>query len=70
MREVGRDPYFTKEPLGAECRREIGAEYLDGHLPLMSHVSGEVHGCHTAMTEFTLDLVPAGKRGLQLIDGE
>ena len=43
--------------------REFGLEHLDGDLALVLEVVREVHGRHTAGTEFAVDAVAVGQGG-------
>ncbi len=63
--EPGRGLDLAQEPLGAEGRRELGAQHLDGDGAVMLQVLGEVDRRHPAPTELALDRVAVGEGGLQ-----
>ena len=49
------------EALGADHRRELRPQYLDGHLAVVLEVLGEIHRGHAARTEFALDGIAIGE---------
>lgn len=57
MLQPGGDLDFMQEPLGAERRRELRVEDLDGYRSMVFQVFGEEHGCHAPPTQFPLDRV-------------
>jgi hypothetical protein len=65
--EVRSDLDFTKEPIGAECRGEFGAEDFDSDLPLVFQILGEINNYHAATAEFPLDGVAGGEGGFEVI---
>ena len=54
---------LAAEPLGAERRREVGAQHLDRHLAVVLEVFGEIDHRHPALAELALDAVAVGERG-------
>ncbi len=65
MVEPSRSVDLAEEPLRAKRRGQLGPQHLDGDFAMVLQVLGEVDRRHTAATEFTLDRVAVGKRGLQ-----
>ena len=57
MIQVGRGADLPRETLHAQRFGEVGPEDLDGDVPLVSEVAGEVYRCRTALAQFTLDEV-------------
>ena len=67
--QVRGGPDLRQEPLGPDDGGQIGPEDLDGHLPVVLAVVGEVDGRHAALAELALDLIGVGQRGLQATEG-
>jgi len=65
--QPGGDFDLAQEPLGADGRRQLGAEQLDGHAPPVLAVEGAVHDGHATVTHFRLDLVAIAQRVLQSV---
>ena len=63
--EAGGDLDLAEEPLGTECRRELGVQHLDRDLPVVLQVGREIDGGHPAAAELTLDRVAPGEGRLQ-----
>ena len=63
MLQVGGGPDLAEKPLGADHRRELGPQDLDGDLAVVPQVLGEVDGGHAALAELALDPVAVGERG-------
>jgi hypothetical protein len=59
---------LLEEALGAEHRRELRVQHLDGHEPVVPHVLREPHGGHPTAAELALQRVTVGQRCLQLFD--
>ncbi len=73
MLKIRRCLDFTQEALGADDRRQLGPQHLDGDLAVVLDVLGQVHGGHAALAELALEAVAvgqglgqAGKRGVKL----
>ncbi len=45
--------------------RQLGVQHLDGHVPVVLEIGGEVDRGHAAATQFALDGVAFLERGLQ-----
>src|SRR3954452_21245139 len=65
MLEAGGDLDFLEEPLGADHRRELGVEHLDGDLPVVARIRREEDGRHSAAAELALDRIAVGQRPFQ-----
>jgi hypothetical protein len=68
MGELGGDLGFAQEALPAERGRELGPQHLECHPTIELPIVGEIHHCHPAMAELTLDRVAVGEGSLQVID--
>ena len=66
--ETGRELYLLEEPLGADHRRQLGVQHLDGHLAVMADVLGDVHGRHAAGSHLALDDVSVGESGRHAVE--
>jgi hypothetical protein len=55
--EVRGDPDLLEEPLCPERGGQVGAEDLQGHLPLMADIPGKKDRGHPAGPHLALDLV-------------
>src|SRR5512144_3331393 len=62
MIEVREDVDLAQEPLGAECRGQLAAEYLHRDAPVVAQVPRQVHGRHRPVPHRALDVVPASER--------
>ena len=56
---------LLEKPVGADHRRELGAEHLEGHLAVVPQVAGEVDRGHAPLADLALDGVPVGEGGRQ-----
>jgi hypothetical protein len=63
--QPGRDLDFPEKPIGAECRGQLRPQDLDGHVPVVFEVPGQVHRCHAAGANFAFDFVSVGKHLLK-----
>ena len=63
--EVGRQLDLGQEPLGADHGRQLGAEDLHGHRPVVADVLGEVDGGHAAGAGFAVETVAVREGGLE-----
>src|SRR5687767_14506913 len=61
MRQPGGKFDFTQEPFGANVGRHVGLQDLDRHVAFVTKIARREHDGHTALTEFSSELVPAGK---------
>ncbi len=68
MLQIGGGLDLDQEALGADHRRELGAEDLDRHLAVVSDILGEVDRGHPAGTEFALDAVAVGQACPERVD--
>ena len=57
MAEVGGGLDLAEEALGAERRRQLGPQHLDGDLAVVLEVLGEIDRGHAALAELALDAV-------------
>ncbi len=55
------------EPVGAQDGGQLGLEDLDGHLPVVLEIFGQVHGGHPALAQLPLDAVAVRQGGGQAI---
>jgi hypothetical protein len=60
MLEAGDDPDLAEEAVGAEAGRDLGAQHLERHLPLVAKVAREVHPGHAPLADQAEDLIPIG----------
>jgi len=63
--EVGREGDLGQEPLGADHRRQLGPEHLEGHRPVVADVLGQVDGRHPARADLTVEAVAGRESGLE-----
>ena len=63
MGESRGDANFLQEPLGAERHRKARPQDLNGDLPAVLLVFGQVNGRHAPAPELPLDRIPVGERG-------
>ena len=61
MLELRRHLDLAQEPLGAERGREIGAQHLDGDLPVVLQVLREIDRPHPAASQLPLEAVPVAE---------
>ena len=57
MLEPRGDVNLAQEALGAQAGGQLGAQHLEGDLPLMAEVVGEVHRGHAAPPELLQERV-------------
>ena len=55
------------EPLGTEGGGELGVKHLQRDRAVVLEIVGEVHGCHPAAAQLTLDAVAVGERDRQAV---
>ena len=60
--QVRRGLDLGEKAVGADDGRELGPQHLDGHLPIVLEVLGEVDGGHAARAQLALDPVAVGQR--------
>ena len=65
MLELGDDVDLPQEPLRLQGRRQRGLQDLDGHLPLVSEVPGQVHHRHPTPVQLRFDFIAIGQGVLQ-----
>ena len=65
MLEVGGELDLGQEPLGPDHRRQLGAEHLERHPPVVADVLGQVDGGHTAGADLAVDPIAVGQGGLE-----
>jgi hypothetical protein len=63
MGEAGGDRYLALETLRAKRRSQLGAQQLDGHLPVEREILGEVDRGHPTAAKLTLDRVSTLESG-------
>ncbi len=63
--ETGGHLDFAEEPVGPQGNAELGPQHLHGHQPVVTQVAGEVDDGHPATTNFAVDCVAVGQRGLE-----
>jgi len=61
MLQPGDGLDLAEEALGADDGGELRPEDLDGHLPVVPQVGGQVHRGHAAGAELPLDAVAVGE---------
>src|SRR5205085_8848161 len=66
--QVGRNLNLLKETLRAECRGELRLEHLERDFSVVPDVVRQVHGCHTALAELSLEGVAIGECSLELFE--
>ena len=59
--EVGGELDLGQEALGADDGRELGAQHLHRHPPIVPQVLGEIHRGHAARADLVLEAVMAGQ---------
>lgn len=65
MIEAGSDLDFAQEAFGTKRCREFWSEDLDGDLPSMSQIRGEVDNGHAPLAKVALDAVAVSEGALQ-----
>ena len=68
MLQPGRDLDLPEEPLAPKRGRELGAQDLEGDVPLMAQVFGKVNRGHAPTPHFADQGVAGGERILQAIE--
>ena len=63
MLEVGRGLDLGEESLGSDYGGQLWSENLEGHLPIVPHIVGEIDGGHAALAQLPLDAVAVGEGG-------
>jgi hypothetical protein len=63
--EIGGGLDLLQEPLGADERREIGAEHFDRDVAFVTDVLGEIDGGHAAGAQLALEGIAVGQRFLE-----
>jgi hypothetical protein len=66
--ELGRDPDFAQEPLGAEQGGQLGAENLQRHTAVVPEVLGQVNCGHAPMAKLAKDRVALGEGRRQAVE--
>lgn len=61
MLEVRGRLDLREEALAPDDGSELGPEHLDGDLPIVLPVIGQVHRGHSALAELAIDVVPIGQ---------
>ena len=61
MLQVRRDSDLGQKSLDAKHRAELGEQHLERDLPVVPNVFRQIHRCHAATPELTLDPVAVGK---------
>src|SRR3954470_1491960 len=69
MLEPGGEADLAEEPLGPERGGQLGAQHLEGDLPVVLTVESEVDGRHAALAQLALDAVALVERLVQLAGG-
>ena len=59
---------LAQEALGADYRREFGAQDLDGDVAVVLEVMREMYRRHPACTELAVETVPVGERQSESFD--
>jgi hypothetical protein len=59
--QVRRGLDLLQESLGADHRRELGPQHLEGNPAVVPDVVRQVHGSHAARPELALDAVTVGQ---------
>jgi hypothetical protein len=57
MAQSRRDPDLAEKPVGADGTSELRIEHLEGDLPTVANVVGEIHRRHSATADLALDVV-------------
>ena len=68
MLQAGGQLDLAEESIGAQGRGKLGPEQLDRHGAMVLQILGEIDRRHAAGPDFPLDLVPLGKRRLELVE--
>jgi hypothetical protein len=59
--QLRRQLDLAQESIGAEGGREVGAQHLDRHLPVVLEVLREIHRPHAAASQLPLQAVAVAK---------
>ena len=65
--EIGGGLDLLDESRGPQHGGKFGPQHLDGDLPLVLEVFGQVDRCHAARTEFVLDGIAVGEGAFEAI---
>ena len=65
--QLGGDLDFSQEPVRPDGGRQLGSEHLDGHLPAVLEIVGEVDRGHPPAAELPLDGVAPGEGGVEAL---
>ena len=68
MIEAGGDADLVEEALGADYRGEVGAKNLDGHLPPVPFILGQIDGSHPSPSQLLTETVSIRKCYVEPID--
>jgi hypothetical protein len=66
MLEPGGDLHLAREAARAHGGGDLGPQDLQGDLPVVLEVLGEIDGGHAALPELALEAIAVVKGGLQL----
>src|SRR4029450_8664711 len=69
MLQIGRGLDLGEEAVRSNDRGQFGAEYLQGNLPIVPHIVGEIDGGHAALAQLPLDAVAVGEGGRESVVG-
>ena len=59
---------LPQETLGPQCGRQVRAQHLHRHLPVVLEIFGEIDRGHATGTDFPFDGVPIGQGALEAFD--
>jgi hypothetical protein len=65
MGEVSGGADFGKEPLRSHYSSQFGPQDLEGYLPVVLQVLGQIDRSHSATTNLPLDLIAVSECGLK-----
>jgi hypothetical protein len=68
MLQVRRNSDFTEESLRAEYGTELREQHLQGDVPLVAEIAGEVNRSHAAMTYLAVYHIATCQRAVQVLD--
>ena len=69
MLKLGGGVDFAREPFGTQGRRQLGAEHLDRHPPMVLWIFSEVHRRHSTRSQLANQAVPVGENGRDVLEG-
>ena len=69
MVELGRDPHFAQEALGADDGAQVGAKDFERDLAVVLQIAREIDGGHSAGADLALDGVAVGEGGSEALGG-